>query len=174
MLQLRTILARLASLILIPFSFAAVHAGNLEKASFENAPNSLNDTVLKSNKAIAPGLLRGHNDIQFCAGMDLVEPVLLSHLSRSQDESGASSEVFRLLDRATPIKRDSHSNRRDNKEFFTSHLADDPGLGNGPFPIIGPFSIERKGLPDSPTMLLIGMGLIGLAACGGRKKFKRQ
>jgi hypothetical protein len=174
MLQLRIISTLMASLLLIPFYFAAAHAGKFENDRRGKASNYSNYIELTSYRTIAPELLPGQNDIKSCAGMDLVEPVLLSHLPRSQDESGIYSEVFRAIDRATPTKRDSLSNRRDNKEFFTSHLADDPGLGNGPLFIIGPILRGRNGLPDSPTMLLIGMGLIGLAACGGRKKFKRQ
>ena len=45
-----------------------------------------------------------------------------------------------------------------------------PGLG--PFFISGTITRNTNALPESSTMLILGIGLIGLAGYGGRKKFK--
>lgn len=51
-------------------------------------------------------------------------------------------------------------------------VSDSLSPGFGPLFITGAVTPDRNSAPESTTMLLLGLGLIGLAGYGGRKKFK--
>ena len=54
-----------------------------------------------------------------------------------------------------------------------ARISDGLDLRGGPLFITGPITGGRSAVPESSMMLLLGIGLIGLAGYGGRKKFKR-
>jgi hypothetical protein len=57
--------------------------------------------------------------------------------------------------------------------LWPSQFFDVTGSGGGLLSIAAPIKNERNSVPESSTMLLLGLGLVGLAGYGGRKKFKR-
>jgi hypothetical protein len=173
-LQVRIISSLTVSLILFSFSFAAGHAGKLENDSTAAAPNHLSYAEASSYSAILSDLRPGQNNPSRL-GMDLVQPASLACLPHGQDGAVILVSLIRPADRiASTDQIDNFASRRDNPVSFASSLADESGLGKGRLFFIRPISSEKKSLPEPSTMLLLGLGLIGLAACGGRKKFKRQ
>jgi LPXTG-motif cell wall-anchored protein len=55
----------------------------------------------------------------------------------------------------------------------SSHISDVPGWGGGALFITGSITSTQNSIPDSSTMLLLGLGLVGLSGYFGRRKFKR-
>lgn len=53
------------------------------------------------------------------------------------------------------------------------NISDGPGLGGRALFITGPITRTQNSIPDSSTMLLLGLSLVGLSGYFGRKKFKR-
>ncbi|MCU0591396.1 MAG: PEP-CTERM sorting domain-containing protein [Desulfobacterales bacterium] len=58
-------------------------------------------------------------------------------------------------------------------ESSPGRISDGLDLRGGPLFITGPITGGRSSVPESSMMLLLGIGLIGLAGYGGRKKFRR-
>jgi hypothetical protein len=154
--------------------FAAAHAGGFEHDSTAAAPNYLSYAEISSYNAILSNVRPDRNNPSWL-GMDLVQPASLAYLPHGQDEAGISVRLIWPVDRIEPTKKiDNFASRRDGPASFGSNLADEIGSGKGRLFFMGPKSSEKKSLPEPSTMFLLGLGLIGLAACGGRKKFKRQ
>lgn len=171
---MRIISSLAVSLLLFSASFAAAHAGKLENDSTAAAPNYLSYAEISSYSAIVSDLRTGLNNPSWLE-MDLVKPASLPYLPHGQDEAVISVSLIRPADRIASTKKiDNFASRRDSPASFASNLADEIGSGNGRHFFMQPISSEKKSLPEPSTMLLLGLGLIGLAACGGRKKFKRQ
>lgn len=60
-----------------------------------------------------------------------------------------------------------------NEGLSSSHISDGPGWGAGALFITGSITNTQNSIPDSSTMLLLGLGLVGLSGYFGRRKFKR-
>ncbi len=80
-------------------------------------------------------------------------------------DSSAVSQLVRSAARIEPLQM----------EYAKGGLptaSDMVNPGFGPFFISGTIDRNTNSLPESSTMLILGLGLIGLAGYGGRKKFK--
>jgi len=62
---------------------------------------------------------------------------------------------------------------RGSEGLSSSTISDGPGWGAGALFITGRITSTQNSIHDSSTMLLLGLGLVGLSGYFGRKKFKR-
>jgi hypothetical protein len=162
------------SILLTSYSLAVEHTGKFEIDNRGTAPiNSINLDV--TGYTVTPlESTSSMDDSHQSAKSGFFKTPLLSSLPRSFDQSAFYFDSFIGSYSSTPVKGYGPV-KFENGEggLQTSRLFDVFDLGSEPLFITGPIESGRNSVPESSTMLLLGLGLIGLSAYGGRKKFKR-
>lgn len=155
-----------------PFS-APSYAGKFESGSggiFRFGSGDLN-VGEASIKPIEPNA--AIDNFQHAEDLAFSENTVLPPMPRSLDEAASSCDSLMGLYGASPVKADGFGKiKHVTGGEQASYCLDGIGLWNGPFFLSGPAMKERNPVPESSTMLLLGLGLVGLAGYGGRKKFK--
>jgi hypothetical protein len=174
MLQLKRLSISLLSLLSIPIFLSSAHAGKFDNDNLAIA--SLDPGVIEAagykSTPLQPAVFQ--NDLQPYVAAELLDPSLVPALKGKLEKSSFSMDSIMVRHPATPVKDDSSPElRHPTSSPVSSHLFDEIGLGSGSLFITGPAAKGQNTLPESSTMLLLGLGLIGLSACAGRKKFKR-
>jgi hypothetical protein len=162
------------SVLLTSHSFAVEHAGKFEIDNRGTAPIDSGNLEI-AGYTVNP--LRPNSYLDYSkrfAEVDFFETPLLSSLPLLLDESGFYFK-YRMgfynktaVEWIAPVQFEYH-----NSGLPPSHPFDLSNFEGGPHSITGTITNQRSYVPESSTMLLLGLGLIGLAGYGGRKKFKR-
>lgn len=162
------------SVLLTSHSFAVEHAGKFEIDNRGTTPIDSGNLEI-AGYTVNPLKPNSYMDYsKRFAEVDFFETPLLSSLPLSLDESGfyfpyrMGYHNTNAVEWTSPVHFEyGNGGLPPSNPFNLSNFRD------GPHSITGAITSQRSYVPESSTMLLLGIGLIGLAGYGGRKKFKR-
>ena len=164
----------LLSVLLASYSLAVADTDNFEIGNFVIITNDSDKLHMAECSVIALGSAYGMDDSERSVKSDFYEIQLLASLPRKSDELGFSLDFYRsqfstnLVKKSSPVNFEYGYGGLRPLQFF-----DVTGSGGSLLSIAAPIKNERNSVPESSTMLLLGLGLVGLSGYGGRKKFKR-
>lgn len=149
------------------------HAGNTDPGRHSKFPVDSNQSRVDYRPATNQEPACEGVELEDFQGGDFIDAPLFSTLLRESEDVGFFSEPFTRLVGATQARRNGDVLFKDSDSIPPSgYPFEISGMRPSPLFITEAITPGRSSVPEASTMLLLGLGLLGLSGYGARKKFK--